>query len=676
MTSEHPRRSSSAPPEPPHAMARRLETALGAEHFRAIADYTYDWETWVGPSGEVLWLNPAVERITGYSVAECVQLPDYPLELVHEEDRAGVRQVLGRARGGESGNHYEFRVQRKDGAVRWAAISWQPIASADGENLGYRSSVRDIDERKQLESQLHEALRQAESASRAKSEFLANVSHELRTPLQSILGYAQLLGAAELEPKLEGYVRTLLEQGELLDRLVSDLLDFSSLSAGLLPLRSEPYRPQSVVEAALRAATPLATQKGLWLRLGQMQAPERCVGDPARISQVLANLLMNAIKFTEQGGAEVSVESYAAAGAGASHDGEPAGYRVTVDDTGPGMADDETLFLPFRQAEAHAARSAGGVGLGLAISRQLCERMGGSLVSGASPSGGARFVASFPSLALGKGSAALEPFDPDEGPAPLSRSFATSHPLSILVIDDVEPAREFMHAALGAHGYHAVLAASAEEAFRFAEARFFDLVLVDIQMPGIDGWEAARGLRARLGQGPFLVALTANALANDAPLLHTVGFDAFAQKPLRFRELQALLRRAHEQAASGELPSEFDTERWHELAAVSVGPGESLLGRMQQRVRGALPEVRERLATGRAAAEASAIARALHDLHGLLALIGATRAAGSVRNAEQNVSEHGAEALDAAGWSEIDARLDAVSAELARQMGRNAQPKA
>jgi len=294
--------------------------------------------------------------------------------------------------------------------------------------------------------------------------------------------------------------------------------------------------------------------------------------------------------------------------------------------------------------------------------------MGGSLVSAASPSGGARFVATFPARAAGVGSAALEPFEPDAAPAPLSRTFSAQHPLNILVIDDIEPAREFMQAALGALGYEAMLAASAEGAFRLADARFFDLVLVDLQMPGVDGWEAARGLRARLGPEPFLVALTANALANDAPLLRTVGFDAFAQKPLRFRELQALLRRAHERASRAELPSEFDAERWRELATLSVGPGESLLRRMQQRVEGALPELRQRLMAARAAADTGELARALHDLHGLLALLGATRAAACVRDAERRVTEEAhADSLDVATWTELDARLDAVSAELARQ---------
>jgi PAS domain S-box-containing protein len=633
----------------------KLAAELGAEHFRAIADYTYDWETWVGPGGEVLWVNPAVERITGYSVAECMQLPSYPLELVFEPDRAGLREVLAKARACESGNHFEFRVRRKDGAVVWAAISWQPLFSARGENLGYRSSVRDINERKQLERQLHEALRQAESASRAKSEFLANVSHELRTPLQSILGYAQLLGSAELSPPLAGYVTTLLEQSELLDRLVSDLLDYSSLQAGVLPLRSEPYSPRAVVEAVMRALTPVAAQKGLSLQLGPLDAPaasgvpELCEGDPMRISQVLGNLITNAIKFTERGGATVTLQSQGTDG-----------YSVTVDDTGPGMPDDESLFAPFRQAQSHAARDKGGVGLGLAISRQLCERMGGSLVAAQSPTGGARFIATFPSAASGRGAGAIAPFGSDEAPEPVSTGFAARHPLAVLVIDDVAPAREFMHAALGALGYDAALAASAEEGYRLVEARRFELVLVDIQMPGVDGWAAAQGLRARLGPRPFVVALTANALANDAPLLETVGFDGFLQKPLRFRELQSLLRRAHERGSS-EPASEFDEERWRELGAVVIGDGQTLLARMQQRVLGALPDVRGRLQAARAQGSPLELGRALHDLRGLLALIGASRAAGVVGRAEE-AAERGA--LDAATWNQVQERLDAVSAEL------------
>jgi PAS domain S-box-containing protein len=636
-------------------MDGKLPAPLDAEHFRAIADYTYDWETWVGPDGAVRWINPAVERITGHSVNECLALPNYPIELVYEADRAIVLQVMAQARAGASGNHVEFRVSRKDGAIVWAAISWQPLVSRAGEHLGYRSSVRDIHAQKQLEVELERALIQAESASLAKSEFLANVSHELRTPLQSVLGYAQLLLAAELERPLDSYVRTLLTQGELLDRLVSDLLDYSSLQAGLLPLRAEEYSPRALVEGVVRALSPLALKKGLVLQSKQLLAPERCVGDPVRVNQVLANLVSNAIKFTERGRVQVTLDS----------EGQGHGYRVTVDDTGPGLPDDESLFLPFQQGRAPGAGSARGVGLGLAISRQLCERMGGSLERGTAPAQGARLVACFPERAAGVSATHVEHFEHDEPPTLVSRSFATRHPLAILVVDDMPPAREFLQAALAALGYEPACATSAAEAFQRAGAQSYDLVLVDLQMPEIDGWSAAQGLRARLGSRPYMVALTANALAKGDARLGAAGFDGFAQKPLRLRELQELLTRAHARTGDVSEQGELDAERFRELGELRARDGESLLARMCDRVLGALPEARARAqAAYAAAAGGPELARALHDLRGLLLLIGARRVAELLGRAEQ-AAELGP--LDADLWAELQRRLQAVSTELCRR---------
>jgi PAS domain S-box-containing protein len=640
-------------------MDRERAAPLDAEHFRAIADYTYDWETWVGPDGVVRWINPAVERITGYSVTQCLELADYPLELVYEADRAIVLQVMDQARAGASGNHVEFRVARKDGSIVWAAISWQPLVSRGGEHLGYRSSVRDIHAHKQLEAELERALVRAESASLAKSEFLANVSHELCTPLQSILGYAQLLHAAELEQPLDGYVRTLLDQGELLDRLVSDLLDYSSLQAGLLPLRAEAYSPRELVDGVIRALAPLALKKGLVLESRQLLAPERCVGDAVRVSQVLGNLVSNAIKFTAHGRVAVTLDS----------EGQGRGYRVTVEDTGPGLPDDDSLFLPFQQGRAPADGAARGVGLGLAISRQLCERMGGSLERGAAPAQGARLVACFPDHAPGASLTQVEHFEHDEPPTLVSRSFATRHPLAILVVDDMRPAREFLEAALVALGYEPGCAGSGAEAFERVSAQSYDLVLVDLQMPEIDGWSAARGLRDRLGSRPFIVALTANALAKGDARLGQAGFDGFAQKPLRLRELQALLIRAH--ARSGDRfrdgvenggGSELDADRLAELGELRARDGESLLARMCDRVLGALPDARAR---AQAAASGPELARALHDLRGLLSLIGARSAAELLGRAEQAAEELGQ--LDPAVWTELQRRLEAVHRELRRR---------
>jgi two-component system, sensor histidine kinase len=621
---------------------------LDDAHFRAIAEFTYDWETWVGAEGDVRWVNAAVERITGYSVAECLRLPDYPLDLVYEPDRERVRRVLERASAGESGNHLEFRVRRKDGAVLWAAISFQPLRSSRGANLGYRSSVRDIHERKQLEARLSEALVQAESANRSKSEFLASVSHELRTPLQSILGYAELLDCARLEPTLSGYVTTLLEQGKLLDRLVSDLLDYSSLQAGLLSLRSEPYHPRALLEAMVRALSPLAREKGLELVLGAVHAPEVCVGDPARLSQVLGNLVTNAIKFTERGGIAIAVD----------HDGSD--VRVTVDDSGPGMPDDDSLFAPFKQA----APGRGGVGLGLAISRQLCERMGGALVAGRSPThGGARFVASFPARVSGDTRERVEHFVPNGKSTRLDPAFASRYPLGVLVVDDMPAARDFMQAALRAAGYDAAIAASAEEGLRLAQARAPDLVLLDIHMPEIDGWSAAKRLRGILGPGPLLVALTANALANDDEQLRAAGFDGFAQKPLHVPELLTLLQRTHERLGARPLGSELDAARWRELAELDLG-GESLLDRMLARVLEALPEALARAEAARMTGEYPELARALHDLHGLCSLIGATRAAERLARCEQAAERRD---LPEVEWNALERHLEVLSSELTRR---------
>jgi CheY-like chemotaxis protein len=419
----------------------------------------------------------------------------------------------------------------------------------------------------------------------------------------------------------------------------------------VLPLRSESYAPRAVMDGVLRALEPVAAKKGLSLRASGDGAPDRCVGDPVRIAQVLGNLVTNAIKFTEHGSVELTLQGHG-----------DAEYRVLVDDTGPGMPEDEQLFSPFQQGDS--AGLTGGVGLGLAISRQLCERMGGTLESARSPAGGARFVATFPSVVEGREPSAIERFAPDDAGAPLTRSFAQRHPLNVLVIDDLPPAREFMHAALATLGYEATLAASADEGLARAETGNFGLVLLDLQMPGTDGWSAARSLRARLGPAPFLVALTANALANDAVLLEGAGFDGFAQKPLRLRELSALLRRSHERLASAHGASEFDAERWRELAAMPVGDGETLLHRMQRRVSSALPGVWEQVQTLREQGEPAALGRALHDLHGLLSLIGATRAAEQVGRAEHGVERGG---VEPSAWAELEQRIAAVRGELARQ---------
>src|SRR5688572_1688923 len=348
--------------------------------FRALADFTYDWESWLDETGRVRWVNPAITRLTGYSVDEALAMHDYPLPLVVPEDRPVILAVLERARQGLTGNHVEFRVLQKDGSERWTAISWQPLWTETGEALGVRTSVRDIDQHKKLESALETALRRAEAANRAKVEFLANVSHELRTPLISILGYAELLRAGSQDPKQKRFLATIASQGRQLERLVSDLLDFSTLGAGSLPLRPSTVRADEVLRETVRAILPRARDKGLDIEANLAPGPLVSL-DAARLTQVVSNLLDNAVKYTETG--QITVQS--------QFEDSSSVLRVVVEDAGPGFPEGLDPFEPFRQASAHQ----GGVGLGLAIAKRLCHAMGGDLIRDRGALGGARLCATF-----------------------------------------------------------------------------------------------------------------------------------------------------------------------------------------------------------------------------------------------------------------------------------------
>lgn len=576
---------------------------MPTDEFRAIAEYTYDWESWVSPGGMVLWINPAAERITGYTVEECLALEDYPLPLVHPADRPGVASVLKSAQEGGSGNHFEFRVRRKDGTLRWGAISWQPMSAPGGALLGYRTSVRDIADRKRIEDALRQAMRQAESANRLQSEFLANVSHELKTPLQSILGYAELLLLVDASGPGREYARVIQEQGRALERLVDDLLDHSSLQAGALPFRMETFSAQALLEETLRGLEPLAKKKGLTLT-SSLNAHGSITCDPGRIAQVARNLVTNAIKFTEVGQIAVS-----------AHLQEEARLlQIHVDDTGPGVEDPETLFLPFRRGQHETLRP--GVGLGLAICRHICRHLGGEVTFSKSQLGGARFSATFATDFDRE--TAVHRFSGSEGqPEPKS---TLPRSLVALAVDDVLPSREFLGEALRSLGQEGHIASSADDGYEQAERLRPDLILVDIQMPEIDGWSAARGLRARLGKRPFLVAMSASGSADDTQRLTQAGFHGFAKKPLSLAALRHLLIEAASHVENyDEKESLFDEARLRELASLGSAAKGLLLDRVRLQV---ATDLQDALAALRSAKQ-SELSHIAHQVAGLGGLIGA-----------------------------------------------------
>jgi signal transduction histidine kinase/ActR/RegA family two-component response regulator len=379
--------------------------------------------------------------------------------------------------------------------------------------------------------------REAEAAVEAKSAFIAMISHELRTPISAIMA-----GAGELERTAPGNVAKTQAQlighaGRMMRTLLNDLLDFSKLEAGKMTVEQLPFDLRRTVLEAVRMWKPQAAEKGLKLRLeGAASLPQWVAGDPTRLRQVLNNLLSNAIKFTQAG----SVTLRLAAGP------ELAGRRMVtmaVQDTGPGMTPDqiERLFTPFDQLDAGVARKYGGSGLGLVISRELARLMGGDLAVTSGAGEGANFELC---LTL------------DEIDAPAVEQAPAAVEARVLVVDDHEVNRQAIALVLSPLGITPELAASAEEGLERLSREPFDVVLMDVYMPGMDGREATRRLRATVGPNREtpVIAITASATSKDWDACLAAGMNGYVGKPIEPSQLYSVL----EAVVSGE--TVFDAE--------------------------------------------------------------------------------------------------------------------
>ncbi|SDJ72586.1 ATP-binding protein [Billgrantia gudaonensis] len=377
-----------------------------------------------------------------------------------------------------------------------------------------------------LSRELQATARSAESASRAKSEFLATVSHEIRTPLNGVIGMSELLLEQPLSERANEYARTLRASGQRLLEMINDILDFSKIESGRLELEYQAVDLPALIEESRQLFAPRAETKGVALvtRLGR-ELPPAVMGDPARLRQVILNLLANAIKFTEQG--EVRVE------AGVAEDGQ---LSLAVSDTGPGIASgqQERLFEPFRQGDASTARRYGGTGLGLAICRRLVAAMGGDIGVDSRPGEGSRFWVRLPLEA-----------------AALPRSTAvvgTASPVfagQVLVVEDNPVNQQVAQALLEHLSCQVTLAESGPEALALTDRQRFAVIFMDVQMPGMDGLAVTQRLRAAGGwraEVP-IVAMTAGGPGADAASCLAAGMTDYLGKPLVRRELEACLAR-------------------------------------------------------------------------------------------------------------------------------------
>nr|WP_320133529.1 ATP-binding protein [uncultured Holophaga sp.] len=396
-------------------------------------------------------------------------------------------------------------------------------------NLAAAKIIHQRDARElQLRREQERELELARAAAQARSEFLARISHEIRTPMNAILGFADLAAGQDLSHPVGDCIGKIQSAGRLLLALLNDVLDLSKLEASAVEIEQVPLSLDGLLRGVEDLFTGQARAKGLEFRVGCAPGlPEAVVGDPLRLSQVLINLVGNALKFTPQGGVALEVT-------GAPRSEGPVWDLIfTVSDTGIGMSDEvlKRLFSPFRQADPSVARVYGGSGLGLSICRQLVELMDGSIEVESRPGGGSRFMVR---LALPQG-----PPPPEEEPGP---SEALLKGFRVLLVEDFPPNREVIAAMLEALGAQVSSAGSGEEALGRARPGCFDAILMDLELPGADGAETARRLRSDPGLERLpIIALTAHtdARARDAAL--QAGMDAMLTKPIDFRQLARVL---------------------------------------------------------------------------------------------------------------------------------------
>ncbi len=546
----------------------RMEKSLreSEERYRrithAVTDYIYTVMIQNGKPS-LTTHRAACVAVTGYRAEEFRESPYLWFEMVYEEDREAVQEMVRKVLAGEQLHPVEHRIIRKDGELRWVKNTLVPHYGSQGQLLAYDGVIRDITERKQAQealeaehsllaqkveertAELEQANAELARAARLKDEFLANMSHELRTPLNTVLGLTEVLHQeiyGTLNDKQLKAVHQIEDSAQHLLELITDILDLSKIGAGRLELSLEPLSISSLCEASTQFVKQSALKKRQTLSLQVNTTSAMFSADGRRMKQILVNLLSNAVKFTPEGG-EVGLT--------VEEQSEAKTLSFTVWDTGIGIAkaDMEHLFQPFVQVDGALTRKHPGTGLGLSLVARMVDLHGGTISVESTPGEGSRFTVVLPLIQVNQQETSPEleaeqspPFEDTASQDDNGSSSLTSP--AILIAEDHEANLDPIVEYLTSEGYRVLHAADGKQAVEMTLHEQPDLILMDIQMPEINGLDAIRQLRADKGIRHIpIIAVTALAMPGDRERCLEAGADEYVAKPVRLRRLRGLISR-------------------------------------------------------------------------------------------------------------------------------------
>ncbi|NOT74436.1 MAG: PAS domain S-box protein [Cyclobacteriaceae bacterium] len=512
-------------------ITRRKEIELKLEEreriYRLLSENTHDLIAIHDAEGRYTFVSSSFKSVLGYELQELIGLSAY--EIIHPGDHERLREQAHQpALQGTSLSGVEYRIRKKDQTYIWVETYTQPIVDENNIVTSIQTSSRDVSQRKSYELALKQAITKAEEASNAKSQFLSMMSHEIRTPMNAVIGLTNFMIEDNPPDHHLENLKLLRYSGENLLSIINDILDFNKIEAGKIDLEEIPFDLVELLENLIKMMQSKASAKQLSLLL-QMNydLPKYVKGDPVRINQVLVNLLGNAIKFTHEGSVELQISLE-------GKSGDLNKILFAVSDTGIGIESDkqEIIFENFSQANKAITRKFGGTGLGLAISKKLVNLMGGELKVESQSGKGSVF---YFSLEL-------------KSSAEIPRSRVTPHVpvatktdvIKVLVVEDNPVNQVVVNNYLSKWGLTAEFANNGKEALQKLSARTYQLVLMDLQMPEMDGYEATRRIRANddsyFKEIP-IIALTASAMTDHLEDIKKAGFDEVVTKPFKPAEL-------------------------------------------------------------------------------------------------------------------------------------------